>query len=79
VLLNPEEYIGHIRRYNINPKRRNAFCNGLSSDDRSFDGGSCSQDKIILRVYAQNEFLGIGHYDRKNKIIVPDKVLVVNS
>lgn len=79
VLLNPEEYIGHIRRYNINPKRRNAFCNGLSSDDRSFDGGPCYQDKIILRVYAQNEFLGIGHYDRKNKTIVPDKVLVVNS
>lgn len=78
-LLNPEEFIGHIRRYDINPKRRKAFCNGLSSADRSFDDGSCSQDNILLRVYAQDEFLGIGHYDRKNKTIVPDKVLAVNS
>jgi len=78
-LLSPEEYIGHIRRYNLNPKRRNAFCNGLSSDDRSFEVGSDSQEDILLRVYAQDEFLGIGHYDKKNKTIVPDKVLAVNS
>ena len=78
-LLNPEKYIGHIRRYNINPKRRNAFCNGLSSDDRNFNCGSDSQENILLRVYAQDEFLGIAHYNKKNKTIVPDKVLAING
>ena len=78
-LLNPEKYIGHIRRYDINPKRRNAFCNGLSSDDRHFNYGSDSQENILLRVYAQDEFLGIAHYNKKNNTIVPDKVLAING
>ncbi|WP_085023485.1 tRNA pseudouridine(55) synthase TruB [Anaerovibrio sp. JC8] len=78
-LLSSEEYIGHIRRYDINPKRRKAFCNGLSSDDRSFVAASSDSENEILRVYASGEFLGIGHYDKKNKTIVPDKVLAINS
>ncbi|WP_027406635.1 tRNA pseudouridine(55) synthase TruB [Anaerovibrio sp. RM50] len=78
-LLNPEKYIGHIRRYNLNPKRRKAFCNGLSSDDRAFGETIDHQDNVTLRVYAGDEFLGIGHYDKKNKTIVPDKVLAENG
>ena len=78
-LLKPEVYISHIRRYDINPKRQKAFCNGLSSDDRTLVEGPSLQDNELLRVYAAGEFLGIGHYNGRNKTIVPDKVLKSQS
>ena len=78
-LLAADACISHIPKYNLNPDRRKAFCNGLSTSDKGFSATVSFKDELLLRVYSEGEFLGIGHYDLKNKTIIPDKVLSVIS
>ena len=66
-----EDYISHLRRYQLNPARQKAFCNGLSSNDYKFEGS-----EQALLVYSNDVFLGVGRYDSKNKSIVPVKILL---
>ena len=66
-----EDYLSHVRRYQLNPARQKAFCNGLSSNDYKFEGS-----EQALLVYSNNVFLGVGRYDSKNKSIVPVKILL---
>ena len=66
-----EDYLSHLRRYQLNPARQKAFCNGLSSNDYKFEGS-----EQALLVYSNNVFLGVGRYDSKNKSIVPVKILL---
>lgn len=68
--------LSHILKYNINPARKKAFCNGLSSFDKAFSEKIADEKNIELRVYCEDIFLGMGHYDCENKTIVPDKVLI---
>ncbi|MCR5175727.1 MAG: tRNA pseudouridine(55) synthase TruB [Anaerovibrio sp.] len=67
--------IGHIKKYQISPARRKAFCNGLSSFDRELVKNNNFSNNICLRVYCGEDFLGMGHYDANNQTVVPDKVL----
>lgn len=78
----PEKYvmasdkcIGHIQSYHINPDRKKAFCNGLITHDRSFGSNYDIENSDCLRVYAQEIFLGIGHFDQERQAVVPDKVI----
>lgn len=66
-----EDYLSHVRRYQLNPARQKAFCNGLSSNDYKFEG-----PEQVLLVYSNDVFLGVGRYDSKNKSIVPVKILL---
>lgn len=66
-----EDYLSHLRRYQLNPARQKAFCNGLSSNDYKFEGS-----EQALLVYSNDVFLGVGRYDSKNKSIVPVKILL---
>lgn len=66
-----EDYLSHVRRYQLNPARQKAFCNGLSSNDYTFEGS-----EQALLVYSNDVFLGVGRYDSKNKSIVPVKILL---
>lgn len=66
-----EDYLSHVRRYQLNPARQKAFCNGLSSNDYKFEGS-----EQVLLVYSNDVFLGVGRYDSKNKSIVPVKILL---
>lgn len=64
------EYLSHIKRYQLNPARAKAFCNGLSSNDYKYSGG-----EELLRVYSNDDFLGIGRYDAQNQEIKVIKVI----
>lgn len=64
------EYLSHIKRYQLNPARAKAFCNGLSSNDHKYTG-----DDELLRVYSNDEFLGIGRYDTEKQEIKVIKVI----
>lgn len=66
-----EDYLSHVRRYQLNPARQKAFCNGLSSNDYKFEAS-----EQALLVYSNDVFLGVGRYDSKNKSIVPVKILL---
>lgn len=66
-----EDYLSHLRRYQLSPARQKAFCNGLSSNDYKFEGS-----EQALLVYSNDVFLGVGRYDSKNKSIVPVKILL---
>lgn len=68
-LLAPSECLSHLERYDLNPLRENAFCNGLSTGERSF-----VPKRNILKVYAKGKFLGIGRFDHSRQEIVPVKV-----
>ncbi len=64
-LLKPENYLEHLPRYELNPKRKKAFMSGLSTTEKSLQ-------KELLAVYSDDEFLGIARY--KNSEIIPVKV-----
>ncbi len=64
-LLKPENYLEHLPRYELNPKRKKAFTSGLSTTEKSLQ-------KELLAVYSDDEFLGIARY--KNSEIIPVKV-----
>ena len=46
---------------------------GLSTNDYNFEDDG--RESLLLRVYGEGRFLGIGHYDRKSQSIMPDKVI----
>lgn len=70
-LMDPSRCLSHLERYDLDPFREKAFCNGLSS------GEHCRiPEHDTLRVYVNDKFLGIGRFDRLTQAIVPVKVLV---
>lgn len=64
------EYLSHIRRYQLNPARAKAFSNGLSSNDYRYSSG-----EELLRVYSNDDFLGIGRYHKDTQEIKAVKVI----
>lgn len=68
-LLAPSECLSHLERYDLNPLREKAFCNGLRTGERSR-----IPKNNILKVYANGKFLGIGRFDHLQQEIVPVKV-----
>lgn len=66
-----EKMLSNIPRYQINPARQKAFCNGLSSNDYKYDGS-----EGVLLVYSNDTFLGVGRYEVKSKSIIPVKILL---
>ena len=69
-LLPADKYLSNMQRFELNPKREKAFCNGLSSTVRNFK----SQTEN-LRVYADGHFIGIGRYDKEKEELLPVKVI----
>ena len=69
-LLPPDEFLSGMQRFDLNPKREKAFCNGLSSTVRNFTAETPS-----LRVYADGHFIGIGRYDAEKSELFPVKVI----
>lgn len=69
-LLLADKYLSSMQRFDLNPKREKAFCNGLSSTVRNFTAETES-----LRVYADGHFIGVGRYDKDKEEILPVKVI----
>lgn len=69
-LLLADKYLSSMQRFDLNPKREKAFCNGLSSTVRNFTAQTES-----LRVYADGYFIGVGRYDKEREELLPVKVI----
>ncbi|WP_295099745.1 tRNA pseudouridine(55) synthase TruB [Selenomonas sp.] len=69
-LLDPSNFLSHLERYDLNPLREKAFCNGLSTGERKH-----IPEHDTLKVYASGKFIGIGRFDRSTMEVVPVKVL----
>ena len=69
-LLPADKYLSSMQRFDLNPKREKAFCNGLSSTVRNFTAQTES-----LRVYADGHFIGVGRYDKEREELLPVKAL----
>lgn len=69
-LLPADKYLSNMQRFDLNPKREKAFCNGLSSTVKNFTAQTES-----LRVYADGHFIGVGRYDKEREELLPVKVI----
>ncbi|WP_026760774.1 tRNA pseudouridine(55) synthase TruB [Selenomonas ruminantium] len=69
-LLPADKYLSSMQRFDLNPKREKAFCNGLSSTVKNFT----AQTESLL-VYADGHFIGVGRYDKEREELLPVKVL----
>ncbi|MBO6202403.1 MAG: tRNA pseudouridine(55) synthase TruB [Selenomonas sp.] len=69
-LLAAEDFLSGMQRFDLNPKREKAFCNGLSSTVRNFTAETGN-----LRVFADGHFIGIGRYDKEKEELLPVKVI----
>lgn len=69
-VLEPAHFLSHLERYDLDPQREKAFCNGLGTGERRH-----VPKTDTLRVYVNDEFLGIGRYDRKAQEVIPAKVI----
>jgi len=69
-LLPADKYLSSMQRFDLNPKREKAFCNGLSSTVRNFTAQTEN-----LRVYADGHFIGIGRYAQDSEELLPVKVI----
>ena len=69
-LLPADKYLSSMQRFDLNPKREKAFCNGLSSTVRNFTAQTEN-----LRVYADGHFIGIGRYVQDSEELLPVKVI----
>lgn len=74
-LLPMDGYLGHLPHYDLRPDRLKAFSNGLLTHDRYFQEQHQPEGDVILRVYCEGEFIGIGHFDVEKAAILPDKVI----
>ena len=74
-LLPMDGCLGHLTRYDLRPDRLKAFSNGLLTHDRYFQERHQPEGDVILRVYCEGEFIGIGHFDVEKAAILPDKVI----
>lgn len=68
-ILKVDDFLTHIKKYNLNPKRKKAFLNGLSTTEKKL------QTSEILAVFAGDEFLGIAKL--QNNEIKPIKVYAI--
>ena len=84
-LLPADKYLSHIPLYELREDRVKPFLNGLSTGDTSvydkFMAASVAdvpvnaEGKVLLRVYGNGEFLGMGVYDFDSKSVLPEKVM----
>ena len=74
-LLPMDRCLGHLPRYDLRSDRLKAFSNGLLTHDRQFQMQHKPEENVILRVYCNDEFIGIGHFDVEKAAILPDKVI----
>ena len=65
-LLPPDKCLAHLPRAELPTARRAAFLNGL--------GTTMPHTSPLCTVYADGEFLGIGEYDRRTRLLRPAKV-----
>lgn len=75
-----DECLSHVPVYELRQERVKAFCNGLPTNDYNFAVNTGSRQNenaqnVILRVYAQGVFLGMGHYHAAKQEIIPDKII----
>ena len=76
ILLPADKVISHIPAYELAQNRVKAFCNGLLTHDRRYQEKYQPHKDVLLRVYSQGEFLGIGRYSVAQGGILPDKVMI---
>ena len=69
-VLEPAHFLSHLERYDLDPRREKAFCNGLGTGERQR-----VPETDTLRVYCGGRFLGIGRYDRASQEVIPAKVI----
>lgn len=75
-LLPMDEYLGHLERYDLPRERLKAFSNGLLTHDRRLLARYGQEGNVILQVYCDGRFVGIGHFDGTKAAVLPDKVIV---
>lgn len=66
----PEAYLQHLERYDVPVHRIAAMQNGLPNHDKSVK----FSDMQRLRLYGENNFLGIGKYHAEDESVYPDKI-----
>ena len=76
ILLPADKVISHIPAYELAQNRVKAFCNGLLTHDRRYQEKYQPHKDVLLRVYSQGEFLGIGRYSVAQGGILPDKFMI---
>lgn len=76
VLLPVDSYLDHLPRYNLPEARLKPFVNGLITHDRAYMAKYQPKENVIMRIYVQGNFIGIGHFDVLKTAIVPDKVIL---
>ncbi|MDY6053200.1 MAG: tRNA pseudouridine(55) synthase TruB [Anaerovibrio sp.] len=76
ILLPADKVISHIPAYELAQNRVKAFCNGLLTHDRRYQEKYQPHKDVLLRVYSQGEFIGIGRYSVAQGGILPDKVMI---
>lgn len=83
-ILPPENYLGHLPRYDLPAARKKAFTNGLSTRDISYvarlrEAGLTGEEKEnpLLTVWCEGRFCGIGRYDWKQESVYPEKLYVL--
>lgn len=69
----PEECLGNMSRFELWPKRAQAFANGLSTRLTDYDGAA------LVAVFSEGVFYGIGRYDQATSSLVPVKVYETNQ
>lgn len=75
-LLPMDGYLEHIMAYDLPEDRLKAFTNGLLTHDRQFIARYQVTENVPLRVYCQDNFVGMGHFDVSQQAILPDKVII---
>lgn len=75
-LLPMDAYLEHIPAYNLPENRLKAFVNGLLTHDRQFASRYGASGDVVLRVYCEGQFVGMGHFDVQQQAVLPDKVIV---
>ena len=75
-LLPMDAYLEHIMAYDLPEDRLKAFTNGLLTHDRQFIARYQVTENVPLRVYCQDNFVGMGHFDVSQQAILPDKVII---
>lgn len=82
-ILSPGNYLGHFPRYDLPATRKKAFMNGLSTRDASYavllrESGQMKGDEksLLLTVWCENRFCGIGRFDGEKESVYPEKLYV---
>lgn len=82
-ILNPGNYLEHLPKYDLPAARKKAFTNGLSTRDAGYAGRlreaglmKGEEESLLLTVWCEGRFCGIGRFDGEKESVYPEKLYV---